>query len=141
MEAKTSTMRQVGVQSTPIESDNATTRIMLEAARVAVANALAKQKEAASTREREDSENSRTRKREMWVKSQDGKLFNLGLAYGIHVEDRGGGQFVVAEYASNDVRSFNLTLRGSQAAAQNVQDEIEVALSEGRALLNLKRDV
>ena len=77
----------------------------------------------------------------MWVKSQDGKLFNLDSAYGIHIEERGNGQFVViAEYAPNDVRSFNLTLRVSQQAAQNVQDEIETALSEGRALLNLKLD-
>jgi hypothetical protein len=54
METETSTTPQSGTQSTQVESEDATTRIMLEAARVAVAKALAEKQNAASTREREE---------------------------------------------------------------------------------------
>lgn len=77
----------------------------------------------------------------MWVKSQDGKLFNLETAYSVRLEDRGEHFVVVAEYTPSDIRSFNLTLRAPQDVAQAALDEIENALSEKRALLNLKREV
>lgn len=51
MEAKTFTTPRSGKLSAPVESENEMTRIMLEAARVAVANALAQKNIAESTRD------------------------------------------------------------------------------------------
>lgn len=74
----------------------------------------------------------------MWIKSEDGKLFNLESAYCVQVDDRGDGQFVVVvEYSPSDVRSFNLTHRITREAAHRVLDEIENALGRGEKLLNL----
>ena len=74
----------------------------------------------------------------MWIKSEDGNLFNLESAYCVQVEDREDGQFVVvAEYSPMDLRSFNLTQRTTREAAHRVLDEIEHALQHGMALLNL----
>ncbi len=54
----------------------------------------------------------------MWIKSEDGKMFNLESAYCVQVDDRGDGQFVVVvEYSPSDVRSFNLTQRTTREAA------------------------
>ena len=74
----------------------------------------------------------------MWIKSEEGKLFNLESAHCVQVEDRGAGQFVVViEYSPIDLRSFNLTHRTTCQTAHRVLDEIENALGRGEKLLNL----
>jgi hypothetical protein len=48
----------------------------------------------------------------MWIKAEDGKLYNLHDAHSIQAEERGNALFVVvAEYSPTDLRSFNLTNR------------------------------
>ena len=74
----------------------------------------------------------------MWIKSEDGKLFNMNEAYSVQVEDREGGHFVVViEYSPPEMRSFNLTRRISHEEAKRVLDEIEEALGRGHVVLNL----
>ncbi len=74
----------------------------------------------------------------MWIKSEDGKLFNMNEAYSVQIEDREGGTFVVViEYSPVDLRSFNLTKRGSHEEAKRVLDEIRQSLEHGLAVLNL----
>ena len=74
----------------------------------------------------------------MWIKSEDGRLFNLEMAHSVQVEDRDNGQFVVViEYSPIDLRSFNLTQRTRREAAYRVLDEIENALQRGETMLNL----
>lgn len=74
----------------------------------------------------------------MWIKSEDGKLFNADGAHCIEIEDREGGLFVVVlEYSPIDVRSFNLTRRVSRDEANRVLGEIEEALTRGHKVLNL----
>ncbi len=74
----------------------------------------------------------------MWIKSEDGKLFNAKDAHCIQIEERDDGKFVVVlEYSPVDVRSFNLTRRVSREEANRVLDEIEEAIGRGHAVLNL----
>lgn len=74
----------------------------------------------------------------MWIKSEDGKLFNAEGAHCIQIEDREDNLFVVVlEYSPIDVRSFNLTRRISHEQAKRVLDEIEEALTRGHKVLNL----
>ena len=73
----------------------------------------------------------------MWIKSEEGKLFNLESAYSVQVENRENGFVVVIEYFPAAMRAFNLTRRITREAAQRVLDEIEVALESGVPLLNI----
>lgn len=77
----------------------------------------------------------------MWIKSEEGKLYNSDGAHCIEIEDRGGGMFVVViEYSPVELRLFNLTRRIAPDRAQRVMDEIEEAIERGAALLNLCKD-
>ena len=73
----------------------------------------------------------------MWIKSEDGKLFNLESAYSVQMEERQDSYIVVIEYFPAAMRAFNLTKRITREAAQRVINEIEAALESGVPLLNI----
>jgi len=76
----------------------------------------------------------------MWIKSEEGKLFNLESAYSVQMEERQDSYIVVIEYFPAAMRAFNLTKRITREAAQRVINEIEAALESGVPLLNISVD-
>ena len=73
----------------------------------------------------------------MWIKSEEGKLFNVSNAHAIVIEERQNGFVVLAEFNPTDVRSFNLTKRTVQEVALRTLNEIEEAFQNQQAFLNL----
>ena len=73
----------------------------------------------------------------MWIKSEEGKLFNVSNAHAIQIEERQNGYVVLAEFNPTDVRSFNLTKRTEREIALRTLDEIEEAFQNQQPFLNL----